>query len=374
VPLLDVVDEARRSMEICNACRYCEGFCAVFPAMELRREFTGGDLNYLANLCHDCRGCFYACQYTAPHEFALNVPKALGELRASTYARYAWPRPLGAAFRRNGTIVALATTGSIALVLIGAALAQSPTALTRRVIGAGMFYAIIPERMMTAMAIVATAFAILALGIGVRRFWRDSGRNSAITAADIRVALRDLLTLRNLGGGASEVGCNDHDDAFSNERRIYHHALFYGFLLCLASTIVAAVYAHLLAQPAPYPLFSVPVVLGLAGGIGMLVGAVGLMRVKIAADVEPAARALRGGEYALLVQLLLASVTGLALLAFRETSAMGVLLAVHLGVILSFFVLMPYGKFVHGMYRSAALLRNAAERRSMRQRTGDSHL
>ena len=54
---------ARRAMEVCNACRYCEGFCAVFPAMELRREFTHGDLTYLANLCHSCRGCYYACQY-----------------------------------------------------------------------------------------------------------------------------------------------------------------------------------------------------------------------------------------------------------------------------------------------------------------------
>ena len=67
--------DARRAMEICNACRYCEGFCAVFPAMTLRREFTDGDLNYLANLCHNCRGCFYSCQYAPPHEFGVNVPK-----------------------------------------------------------------------------------------------------------------------------------------------------------------------------------------------------------------------------------------------------------------------------------------------------------
>ncbi|MBV8868009.1 MAG: CitB family transcriptional regulator, partial [Acetobacteraceae bacterium] len=59
----DAVREARREMEVCNACRYCEGFCAVFPAMELRREFSSGDLSYLANLCHNCRGCYYACQY-----------------------------------------------------------------------------------------------------------------------------------------------------------------------------------------------------------------------------------------------------------------------------------------------------------------------
>ena len=41
-------------MEICNACRYCEGFCPVFPAMEQRRAFSDGDLGYLANLCHNC--------------------------------------------------------------------------------------------------------------------------------------------------------------------------------------------------------------------------------------------------------------------------------------------------------------------------------
>ena len=32
--------EAQRCTTICNACRYCEGFCAVFPVMELRRKFT----------------------------------------------------------------------------------------------------------------------------------------------------------------------------------------------------------------------------------------------------------------------------------------------------------------------------------------------
>ena len=51
----DQLREAERLMTICNACRYCEGFCAVFPAMELRRDFPAGDLDYLANLCHELR-------------------------------------------------------------------------------------------------------------------------------------------------------------------------------------------------------------------------------------------------------------------------------------------------------------------------------
>ena len=54
--------EGARQMGICNSCRYCEGYCAVFPAMERRLEFHGTDLNYLANLCHGCAECYCACQ------------------------------------------------------------------------------------------------------------------------------------------------------------------------------------------------------------------------------------------------------------------------------------------------------------------------
>src|SRR5499433_2689043 len=79
-------------MVICNACRYCEGYCAVFPAMERRRNFGEADIHYLANLCHNCAECYYACQYAPPHEFAVNVPKVFAEIRARAYRKYAWPR------------------------------------------------------------------------------------------------------------------------------------------------------------------------------------------------------------------------------------------------------------------------------------------
>ena len=74
-PLDDLIAEGERLMVICNACRYCEGYCAVFPAMERRLTFNEADINYLANLCHNCAECYYACQYAPPHEFAVNVPK-----------------------------------------------------------------------------------------------------------------------------------------------------------------------------------------------------------------------------------------------------------------------------------------------------------
>ena len=69
-----------------------------------------------------------------------------------------------------------------------------------------------------------------------------------------------------------------------------------------------------------------------------------------------------GMDVAFLAMLFLTSLTGFALLAApRHTPAMGLLLALHLGVVFALFVTMPYGKFVHGLYRFAALVRYAHE-------------
>jgi citrate/tricarballylate utilization protein len=61
--------------------------------------------------------------------------------------------------------------------------------------------------------------------------------------------------------------------------------------------------------------------------------------------------------------LFFTSLTGLALLVWRDTGAMALLLAVHLGVVMALFATLPYGKFAHGIYRSAALLKWAIEKR-----------
>ena len=362
LPLTAPEAEVARQMQICNACRYCEGFCGVFPAMTRRLEFGKADVNYLANLCHNCGACLHACQYAPPHEFAVNVPQAMARVRGQTYQEYAWPRPLGRLYQRNGVTLALALAGGLALFLVlmvalKGSLLHAPLA--------GDFYAIFPHNLMVAMFGAVFGFAVLALGVGVARFWRDvaPGRASAPAVGE---AARHALALTYLDGGHGQ-GCNESDDRFTLLRRRFHHFTFYGFMLCFASTSVATLYHYLLGQPAPYPFWSAPVLLGTVGGIGLLIGPAGLLWLNLRRHPLQGDAAQRPMDRAFIVLLFLVSATGLALLAGRDTSAMGLLLAIHLGTVMALFATLPYGKFAHAVYRSAALLKHAIEKRQPNQ-------
>ncbi len=348
-------------MEVCNACRYCGGFCAVFPAMEKRRRFIDGDLRYLANLCHNCAGCFHACQYIPPQEFCLNVPATMAELRVQTYQKYAWPSIASGLFHRNGRMVSLLTTALCVVVLVLTWLFRGTDALFSAHRGAGAFYGVISYPSMVVGGLIFFMFAITALAMGLARFVRGMGWNLAepVRPFHLVVAMRDVLTLRYLGGAGD--GCNDVDDGFTHQRRWFHQAVFYGFASCLVSTTAAAVYDHLLHLPAPYAFFSLPVLTGTIGGLAILAGTAGFFRLKLVRDPRPTVHALLGMDVVFSAQLFLVSLSGLLLLFLRGTAAMGVLLALHLGLVAALFLSFPYGKFVHMLYRFAALVRYAAE-------------
>ncbi|RSZ29792.1 MULTISPECIES: tricarballylate utilization 4Fe-4S protein TcuB [unclassified Variovorax] len=368
LPLTATEDEVARILQICNACRYCEGFCAVFPAMTRRLEFGNkADTHYLANLCHNCGACLHACQYAPPHEFAVNVPQAMAQVRMQTYHDYAWPPAMGALYQRAGLTVALALAGGLALFLV-LAVAMSGSLLHEPM--AGNFYAIFPHNLLALVFGVVFLFVMFALAMGVRRFWREvspSRDNPRAEVAGVRAsagaeAAHDALRLKYLDGGHGE-GCNNEDDRFTLWRRRFHHFTFYGFMLCFASTCVATLYHYLLGLHAPYALTSLPVLLGTAGGIGLVVGPVGLLWLNLRRDPAHGDATQRPMDRGFIALLLLTGITGLALLAWRDTRFMALLLAVHLGVVMSLFLTLPYGKFAHGIFRSAALLKFAIEKR-----------
>jgi citrate/tricarballylate utilization protein len=362
--------EIARVMQICNACRYCEGFCAVFPAMTRRLDFDKADTHYLANLCHNCGSCLYACQYAPPHEFAVNVPLAMAKVRAHTYQVYAWPAPLGRLYERAGLTVALALAAGLVLFLALAA------AMNGRLVHeplAGNFYAIFPHNMLAVMFGLVFLFAVVALGVGAAKFWRDVSQTdradmtasapvSHVRTQAVAETVSDVARLRYLGGGHGR-GCNEEDDDFTLWRRRFHQLTMYGFALCFAATSVATLYHYAFAFEAPYPVVSLPVILGSLGGIGLIVGPIGLLWLNIQRDSRRGDAEQNPMDRGFIALLLLVSVTGLGLLLFRDSHFMALWLAVHLGTVMALFLTLPYGKFAHGIFRSAALIKYNIEKR-----------
>jgi len=357
--------EVARQLQICNGCRYCEGFCAVFPAMTRRLEFGKADIHYLANLCHNCGACLHACQYAPPHEFAINVPKAMATVRGQTYADYAWPPAMGSLYQRNGLTLSLALAASLSLFMLMALQMNGtlwgPTAQN----GQQGFYAIFPHNFMVSLFAPVFLWAVLALGMGVRKFWRDvtpatSGAPLSTPAA--AEATHDALKLKYLGGGHGD-GCNNEDDAFTLARKRMHHLTFYGFMLCFAATSVATLYHYVLDWPAPYDFTSVPKILGTVGGIALAWGTLGLWRLNLARDPRHGDIQQRPMDRGFIALLFLISVSGLALMLSKNSMAMPSLLALHLGLVMALFLTLPYGKFAHGIFRMASLLRFSVEKR-----------
>ena len=356
-----LVERGTHVMTVCNACRYCEQYCPVFPAIERRIRFDAADLAYLANLCHNCGECLYACQYAPPHEFGINVPYTLAQLRLRSYEEFCWPRTLARAFRRQGVLTALAVAVSFVVLLLCVAVFSANGV---RPIGDD-FYSVIPHDVMVVLFGGVFLFVVTAVGVGVTRFHRlvnaslpERVRRSSSFGA-LRSALRDASTLRHLHPGS--IDCVSAEEERTPWRRWYHHLTFYGFALCFASTTVAAIYHSVFGWIAPYDYASLPVVLGTLGGGGLLVGTAGLFALRGERDVALGSELQRGLDQSLLVLLFLTAASGLALLFLRHRPIMGILLVIHLGIVLALFVTLPYGKFVHGFYRLAALTISSRE-------------
>lgn len=359
----ELLGEADRQFTICNACRYCEDYCPVFPAMERRSLFDQGDLGYIANLCHDCRACQQACMYTEPHEFAINIPALMAEARIVSYQRYARPRWFARAFERGPRALGTLTVAAIAVLTAIYALLGRVGALTTKHNGDGALYHVVGHIAMAVPALLLSAYAIVVLALGLRTFWKESGAASRdlVSPRLWGVALREIAEHRWMRGGGGECYFPEEDRPTPVRRRV-HAAVLYGFTTTFAATVWAFVQETAFGDKPPYPLLSGPVLLGLVGGIAVTAGSIGLL-VLNARDTTPlSTRRSRMLGLTFLLVLFAVAVTGLLLLVVRSSSVMGVALIVHLGTIAVLYVTAPYGKLVHAVYRTGAVLLSAAER------------
>ncbi len=247
-----------------------------------------------------------------------------------TYQDYARPRAFGRLYERAGLTVAFSLSGGLALFMVLA------IAMNGRLIHeplAGNFYAIFPHNFLAVLFGIVFLFAIVALGVGVTRFWRDispvkgGDPRDIVSAAKARVpavteSVSDVARLKYLGGGHGD-GCNEDDDAFTLWRRRFHQLTLYGFLLCFAATCVATLYHYLFNLHAPYAFSSAPVILGSLGGVGLIFGPVGLLWLNLRRDALRADVKQNAMDRGFIMLLLLVSATGFGLLLLRDTPLHG---------------------------------------------------
>jgi citrate/tricarballylate utilization protein len=360
-PLPLLVAEATRQLDICNACRYCEGLCAVFPALERRNVLDAGDVSQLANLCHDCRACFDACMYSPPHEFDLNLPKALSAVRVADCQRHVWPPRVPRVFSGwNGVL--LGGLSSVAVVLVLAVAHTGWSGLVRSDGRAASPYQLLPYPVLVALMAVAALYSVVVMALAAHSYWRSAGAAPGhFTVRAVAQATWYAATLRYLRGGGVECYYPEDDKPSAGRRRL-HAMVAYGFGLCLVSTVAAAVEQDIADIDPPYPWLSVPVVSGTIGGLGLVIGCVGLLGLKVRSSHVTSFAQMTIKDYGLLVSLAFLALSGLAVLLTRGTAAFGIVLLVHLAALVEAFAMAPYSKFVHIVFRFSALVRDNLER------------
>ncbi|WP_144669851.1 tricarballylate utilization 4Fe-4S protein TcuB [Campylobacter jejuni] len=347
-----IYEEARKSCIICNSCRYCEGLCAVFPAMEKKREFSLKDMDYLANLCHQCSECFYDCQYAQPHEFNVLIPKQFAALRQYSYEKYAFPNFLGLAFRKNAVLTSIVLILCLFFGFWSASTYEGENVK-------GKFFAIVSYDYMVSIFATVSLLVLLALVGSVAKFYHAIEIKNLNFTVFIK-SLKDALSLKYLGGHKNE-GCTYPNEKRSNIRKIFHHFTAYGFLFCFIATSLGAFYHHFLNLVAPYDFTQLPKIFGSLGGIMLCIGTLGLFVLKSVADKNIVDSQSMGMDYVFIFMLFLVSFTGLLLMLLKQSYFLPYMLWFHLSCVLAFFIMMPYSKFVHMFYRFVALLKYNSE-------------
>ena len=343
----DLLEEGQRQLNVCNSCRYCAAYCAVWPALEKHTVLSEENVVDLANLCHDCRDCYDACMYTAPHEFDLNPPALFAAVREQTYESYAWPSSRPSWLRGPWSIAAAFVAFCVLLGFLGYlttdALLPSETG--------GSAYDVIGHWTLVAVVMVPSLWAVLAFFMSSRKYWLTiHGRFAGLLNPKAWLStLKQAATLKHQTGGGT--GCTYPSEIPSNSRRRWHHSVSYGFLLTLVATMAAAFGEYFLGSESPYPYLSVPVITGTLGGIMMTVGCTALLVLKRQSADDLTTPGMKRADVAFIWALLILSVTGLLVLVLRDTVAFAPVLVVHLGAVLVAFSLAPYTKFMHWIYR-----------------------
>jgi citrate/tricarballylate utilization protein len=338
--------EAIRQLQICNACRYCEGYCSVWDALDRRHDLSASDAYYFSSLCHDCRECYVVCPFTEPHEYAINIPKILGTVRLETYEENVKPGFMKAALRHPFSISSAVTALSLAGVFLFILLEKGGISLNSTYT--------LPEVISPQLYRLTTVpVYIYVVGLWVlegHSYWKSISSEKKGPGVGIMSVLKgiyDAFSHRNFRGGGA--GCNFPSEKGGNFRLIFHPMVFFGFIAALISISF---------YPDTSPVISYSY---LAGSLLMFIGASALITGKEISWKSAEVRGMRGIDMPFSILISLSGITGVLLILFLGSGHDWIIFGIHDALVLSLFLLAPFGKFIHPVFRILALIKNRSE-------------
>ena len=331
--------EAIRQMSICNACRYCEGYCAVWDAIEFKAVLNKGYISHLANLCHDCRDCFYACPYNAPdHEFKLNIPRVLGQVRVETY--YANIRPKFMKFSLERPILFTSLSAFIAVILV---MVYSSLLFGLNKISTLPMTTIIPVSLFKPATMALYLYTLVIWSWEALSYWSEINEGKRFTASGIMKGVYDAFFHRNfLGGG---TGCKVPWENNKYFRLTAHSLVFFGFIVALISISF-------------YPnIFGYVGIVYFLGSLAISIGTVALIYIHIAEDRGSRSQKQSSLDYAFTVLLFFAGITGVLIPISTGTDWFNWNFLIHDALITVVFLIAPFSKFIHPVFRLISLIK-----------------
>jgi quinone-modifying oxidoreductase subunit QmoC len=364
-----VLEDGGDDLKKCFQCATCSVVCELsdgnrpFPRKEMIWTQWGLKDRLMADpdvwLCHQCGDCSTQCPRGA------RPGDVLAAIRREAISHYAVPASLARWVNDPARLLPVLLVPAVLLVLamlLGGPLGRALGIEPETTVGGHWEYShMFPHWLLIVFFTFFWGVAIAAVGVGVVRFW------NAMQAADagdpgVRPAKPLLTTIVDV---AKDFLLHDRFAQCTAHRPRYlaHLGVFYGFLGLLIVTVWAVAVLYILKPLFPgtfvYPFgFWNPMkVLANLSTVALIVGCVLMIRDRMSMAEE--AGVSTRFDWAFLWLLTAVASTGLIveLLRFADVKSLGYMIYfVHLVLVFSLLVYLPYSKFAHMLYRTAALV------------------
>jgi quinone-modifying oxidoreductase, subunit QmoC len=338
------------SLASCLQCGMCTASCniaeegSLFPRRQMTLLQLGQKESLVADpniwLCFNCTDCSSRCPANA------RPGRVMAAIRRMVVEHYAVPRFMGRlvnAPKSFPLVVLVPALLLLATIAIGGSFTPPRSPLR--------YASMLPHLTLNLVFLAVSGLAAMGALWGAARAW------SAFAGEPVwRVDLRRLIPALASAGREILAHRRFSECMQFPSSRWAHVAVFYGFLsLLLLAGLVATLTP--LGLPYPFPLLHPLKIAGNLAAVLLILGSAYFL------DQRRRASASRGDpsswyDWALLLELLLVSVTGVLTELFRYTDSAALAYPtyfVHLVLAFTLLVSLPYSKFAHVVYRTLAL-------------------